>query len=186
MPVVPTNEAELRLEQQKIYWRSGAAFILCSISLCTAHFLLPGIIDFPSDDLESRLVFLAAANLLLVAWVIIGVRMVSNGRRGSAEDIVGSAYSRPSPNIAVASAFLQNTLEQFVIASVTLSALLILWGAPAMPFVSVSILLFSIGRVSFLMGYPKGAGGRAFGMALTALPSVAAFLLSIGIIIVRL
>ena len=119
-------------------------------------------------------------------WVLIGVGMVARGRRHSADDIGGSAYSRPSPKIAVAAAFLQNTLEQFVIAAFSLSALLMLLGAPAMPFIAASVLLFGVGRISFLLGYPKGAGGRAFGMAVTLLPSLAAFVLAIAFMIARL
>lgn len=186
MPAVPVNDSQLRQEQKKIYVQSGIALILCIAVLGSAHLLLPRIVTFPGSDLESRLAFLAGANILLVFWVIVGIRLVSSGRRNSAADIVGSAYANPSPKIAVASAFLQNTLEQFVIASVTLSSLLMLVGTAAMPFIAASVFLFGIGRVTFLRGYPKGAGGRAFGMAVTALPSVAAFLISIVHIVFRL
>ena len=185
MAIFPKSEAELRQEQRKIYIASGAAFLSCAAVLGAAHFLLPRIIEFPADGLESRLTFLAGANLLLVMWVLIGVGMVARGRRHSADDIGGSAYSRPSPKIAVAAAFLQNTLEQFVIAAFSLSALLMLLGAPAMPFIAASVLLFGVGRISFLLGYPKGAGGRAFGMAVTLLPSLAAFVLAIAFMIAR-
>jgi hypothetical protein len=185
-PVAPANETQLRKEQKTIYIGSGLALLLCIVMLGTAILVLPRMIEFPGDDLESKLTFLAGANVVLVFWVIFGIRMVASGRRRSADDIVGSAYADPSPKIAVASAFLQNTLEQFVVASVTLSALVLLGGASTMPFVAASVVLFDIGRVSFLRGYPKGAGGRAFGMAVTALPSAAAFLISIGLIALRL
>lgn len=54
------------------------------------------------------------------------------------------------------------------------------------PFVAASVVLFGIGRVRFLRVYPKGAGGRAIGMSVTALPSAAAFLISIVLIALRL
>lgn len=183
MPTTPKSDVALRQEQQKIYLGSGAALVLCAIVLGGAHMLLPRLISPPAEDLRSQLIVLAGANLLLVAWVIMGVGAVARGRRHSAEDINGSAYAPPGPKIAVASAFLQNTLEQFVIASTSLSALLLFWGEHAIPFISASVLLFGLGRISFFLGYPKGAGARSFGMALTMLPSIVAFLLSIVLMI---
>jgi hypothetical protein len=46
-------------------------------------------------------------------------------------------------------------------------------------------MLFGIGRAAFLAGYPKGAGARSFGMALTALPSMFALVLSIAALVSR-
>jgi hypothetical protein len=37
------------------------------------------------------------------------------------------------------------------------------------------LALFGLGRVTFLHGYPQGAGGRAFGVATTAIPTVGAY-----------
>lgn len=186
MPSVPNTEAELRQEQNKIRRSAVAAFLLCAIVLGAASAFLPSIADFPPADLESRLTFWAVATLLLLVWVMGGVGMVSTGRRYSAEDIGGSAYSRPSPKIAVAAAFLQNTLEQFIVTAFVLLALIMLFGAPVMPFIAATVVLFGIGRITFLRGYPNGAGGRAFGMAVTAIPSLMAFLLSMGGLITRM
>lgn len=154
--------------------RCAAALVVCAAALAGAHLLLPRLVWFDGSTLESRLRFLAGANLCLVAWVVIGFGAVSHGRRPSPEDISGSAYSPPSARIAVASAFLQNTLEQFVVASTSYFALLMFAGEMAMPFIACAVVLFALGRVCFYLGYPQGAGGRAFGMAVTALPSLAA------------
>lgn len=185
MSVHPESNAELLREQRKIYAASGAAFLLCIVLLGGAHAFLPDLVEFQGEALESRLSFLAGATLFLAVWVIVGIGMVARGRRRSAEDIGGSAYSRPSPRIAVASAFLQNTLEQSVVAAVAMFALLMLAGAAGMPFIAAWVVLFGIGRITFFLGYPKGAGGRAFGMALTMLPSIAAFLISIALLVAR-
>lgn len=64
-------------------------------------------------------------------------------------------------------------------------ALLLLLGTIAMPLTIGSILLFAIGRVAFLAGYSKVAGARSFGMAVTALPSFSAFMLTAGVLIAR-
>lgn len=63
---------------------------------------------------------------------------------------------------------------------------MLLLGAAAMPLIAGSAFLFAIGRITFLAGYPKGAGARSFGMALTVLPRLAAFILAIGVVIVRI
>ncbi|MDX0190390.1 hypothetical protein GOC18_24405 [Sinorhizobium meliloti] len=103
---------DLAEEQRKIHRGVAAAFLLCASVLISAYLFLPNVVEFPEPDLQSRLVFWACANLIAVMWVMIGVGMVSTGRKKSAADIRGSAYSPASPKIAVAVAFLQNTLEQ--------------------------------------------------------------------------
>jgi hypothetical protein len=83
-------------------------------------------------------------------------------------------------------AFLQNTLEQSVITLFTQPALVLLLGARAMPLIAASVLLFAVGRMTFLAGYPKGAGARSFGMAVTALPSLMAFVLAAVVLLARM
>ncbi|MDX0190391.1 hypothetical protein GOC18_24410 [Sinorhizobium meliloti] len=55
-----------------------------------------------------------------------------------------------------------------------------------MPMIAASALLFTIGRITFLYGYPRGAGARSFGMAVTALPNLVAFGLASGMVAVRM
>lgn len=181
-----TADAALRREQQRILRSSAAAFLMCAAVIGAAFIFLPRLIQLPGPDLGSRLTVWAGANLFLVAWVITGIGMVSTGRRRSADDIRGSAYSQPSPKIAVAAAFLQNTLEQAFVAVLAQFALVMLLPSVSMPLMAASVLLFSIGRITFLAGYPRGAGARAFGMALTALPSLLAFALGLGALVYQL
>lgn len=173
-PTQPSNGIELQREQREILIRCAAALAVCASALASAHYLLPPLSWLSGSTLELRLKFLAGANLFLVLWVVLAFGAVSHGRRHSPEDISGSAYSAPSPKIAVAVAFLQNTLEQYVVAFASYFSLLMIAGEKAMPFIACAVLLFAIGRICFYLGYSKGAGGRAFGMAVTALPSLAA------------
>ncbi|XNO42113.1 MAPEG family protein (plasmid) [Sinorhizobium meliloti] len=186
MPNSRKPEVDLRAEQKRIYQGSAAAFLVCSVVLCAAYVYLPRLVQFPHDDLQSNLTFWAGSNVFIVIWIMIGVGMVSRGRRHSIEDIRGSAYSAPSPRIAVPVAFLQNTLEQAVIAMFLQLALALLLGSDAMPVIGASVLLFGVGRITFFFGYPNGAGARSFGMALTALPSLAAFVLVTGALVSRM
>lgn len=181
-----TRDIELRREQAGIRRGAARAFLLCLGVLGAAQLFLPRIVGFPKDDLESRLAFWAGADLFILVWIMIGIGMGSTGRRHSVEDIRGSAYSLPSPKIAVAVAFLQNTFEQSVVAVFTHLAVVLLLGLKVMPFIIGSVLLFSIGPIAFLAGYQRGASARSFGMALTALPSLAAFVIALGAMILRL
>lgn len=185
MAKIPATEAELRQEQRKVYRNAAAGVVFCAVVLGAVQIFLPRIVQFPEADLESRLTFWAVAALFLLVWVMAGLGMVSTLRRYSAQDIQGSAYSPPSPKIAVPVAFLQNTLEQFVLTAFILLAFILLVGAPAMPFIAATVVLFAIGRITFLRGYPKGAGGRAFGFVVTGIPSLIAFAISLAVIISR-
>ena len=72
-------------------------------------------------------------------------------------------------------AFLQNTLEQAFITSVATLALATVGGEAALAYIVATVVLFSLGRATFLRGYPHGAGSRAFGIATTALPALGAY-----------
>ncbi|CAN5473502.1 hypothetical protein BH10PSE16_BH10PSE16_05010 [soil metagenome] len=179
------TEDELRQEQSKVLKGSGAAAVVCAVTYGLAYLFMPRVLHFP-DDLDSALTFWAGAVLFIVLWVMVGIGLVSRGRRLSALDIRGSTYGQPSSRIAVYAAFLQNTLEQATVSIILLLAVLLLLRGQAMPFVVASVALFAVGRVAFLRGYPGGAGTRTFGMALTALPSVAAFVVAAGAVIARI
>ena len=171
-PVGPP--VDLAREQRAIRRRALLAFVVCAPTLAVASLGLPRFFDFP-DDLVARLAFALRANLILGLWVVVAVRMVAKVRFSSAADSAGSAFSRPSARLAVPAAFLQNTLEQSFTAAVAFLALATVGGGAALAYIAAAVLLFSLGRVTFLRGYPHGAGGRAFGIATTALPIVGAY-----------
>lgn len=164
---------DLPLEQRRIQRESTLAALLCAVVIAAAIFWLPFWIDFPVDQSE-RIAFALRADALLVVCVMVGVRWVSSTRYRSADDNAGSAYAPPSSMLKVPVAYLQNTLEQAVVTAFTLLALTTIEGDAPLAYVSASVLLFTFGRFAFARGYSKGAGGRAFGMAATALPSVGA------------
>jgi uncharacterized BrkB/YihY/UPF0761 family membrane protein len=175
VPKQDINEFELKVEQGKVLKGAIAAIVLATTVLAAVYFG-PRLVEGKPDDLRSLLAFWAAMSLVPLLFILIGIGMVSHGRRNSAHDIVGAAYSAPSPRIAVAAAFLQNTLEQAVVAMASHLAVLLLVGASMMGLIAASVLLFAIGRVSFLRGYSRGAGARSFGMALTAVPTLFSFI----------
>lgn len=164
---------DLAAEQAGVRSRSALAFLLCAAVLGAAVWWLPAQAEFPADTAE-RVAFAARASLLVVLWIAVGVRMIARIRFYSAPDNRGSAYAPPSERLKVPLAFLQNTVEQAVLAMVAILALATVDGDAPLAFIVGFVVLFAIGRVTFLFGYPHGAAGRAFGMATTVLPTMAA------------
>lgn len=165
-----------------------SASIICLVVLAAVvpmgYFLMPMIFDFP-EALSERLAFATRASFFVLLCVVVAIVMVSSGRRFSPEDIGGSAAGPPSENIAIYAAFLQNTLEQAVIAAGLYFALATLVTGPWLSLIPVGVLSFLIGRVLFLRGYARGVEGRALGMTLTMMPTVLGYVLVPVLLVLR-
>lgn len=162
---------ELKSEQRKVIARAALATGFCAAVLTIAYQLLPLAMRFP-EGLAQRIAFALQADIFVFLWVLIGVQRVSSGRFRSAADNRGSAYGPPSPAIAVQVAFLQNTLEQAFVAVGSHLAFATLATGPALALLPASVVLFAVGRVTFMIGYPHGASGRAFGVVTTVIPTM--------------
>ncbi len=174
----------LAAEQRKIIRRATAAIAFCALVLAGSYLLLPRLFAFPTG-LPERIAFALQADLFVLVWIVIGVRMVSRGRFHSAVDNPGSAFAPPSPAIAVQVAFLQNTLEQAVAAVGAHLALATLISGQSLALIPAAVFLFAIGRITFLRGYRQGAGARAFGIVTTVIPTIGAYGWAIGVILLR-
>jgi len=129
--------------------------------------------------LEDRLRFALGWGLLPLVILVSAVIWVAGIRRRSEDDVLGAAAGPPSPRLALSAAFLQNTLEQAVIA---LGAYLVLaaWSdGPLTGLIAPSAILFVLGRVLFAALYRAAPVGRALGMHLTLLPSMVLYGFSI-------
>ncbi|WP_416676371.1 MAPEG family protein [Egbenema bharatensis] len=182
------EQVDLRKEELAIRRAGIVALLICTLGFAIGYFTLPRFFEFPTE-LVDRLSFAIQSSVFVLIWVLIGVTMVSIGRRRSVSDVGGAASGPPSPQIAVQVAFLQNTLEQAVLAvGVYLSLATLLSGA-WLSLIVIAVLFFAVGRVLFLNGYRQdqtGAQGRALGMVLTMLPTLAGYILAIGLIMVTL
>ena len=172
-PAPQRPDVDLPREQRRILAQSALALIVCLAVLASAVFVLPPLLELPSAP-TARGPLLAGANLLIGLWVVFGIRQVASLRFRSAQDNAGSAYGPPSPALAVRAAFLQNTLEQAFVAVVAFNALATQPGEAVSAYLLAAAILFGVGRLAFLRGYPGGAGARAFGVAVTALPTLGA------------
>lgn len=176
---------DLEAEQRKIIQRAMLAIVFCALVLTSSYLLLPHFFNFPTG-LAERIAFALQADIFVLIWIVIGVRMVSRGRFLSAVDNAGSAYSPPSPAIRIQVAFLQNTLEQAVAAAGAHLAMATLIGGAALALIPGAALLFAIGRITFLRGYRHGAGARAFGIVTTVMPTIGAFGIAMYLILLSL
>ena len=172
---------DLDRERRALFKVAGLGVFVCFVGLLGSYLLLPRYFDFP-EVLTDRFVFWARLQVFLLIWVAVGVGAVSRGRRRSAQDIRGSAYGPPSPRLAIRIAFLQNSLEQAVLASGAYLALITVLAEPALSLLVGAAVLFGIGRVTFFLGYERGAPGRGFGFVLTVLPTLLGYGLAIFLI----
>src|SRR3546814_19365033 len=106
---------------------------------------------------------------------MIGVGTIARLRRKSAQDTAGSAFGPPSERLRIPLAFLQNTLEQAVLAAFAAMALATVDGEAPLSFIVAMVVLFAIGRITFWRGYPRGSPGRAFGVVTNGLLIMGAY-----------
>ena len=172
-------------EQRSIVLQSAFAVLLCGVVLGVGYLWLPpdlvGIGG--SMPLTDRMAFALKWDLLIFMWLAGSVGAVSQKRFWTPADRHGSAYSEPSPAIAVRTANLQNTLEQTVLASGAHLILATVLRDRELVLIPLLVLLFLVGRATFAIGYAKSPIGRAFGMAVTGASAGSALVLAAALIL---
>jgi len=165
-------------EQKKVVAGMTLAVVVTLLVLFGAYFLAKSGVD---DIRLSAPVASALAGLALVYCIAT----IAKKRFFHSDVIGGAAFDGPGSEVAVDKAVLQNTLEQTVLAAVAYNGLAA--AAPRLGPVLLPALvsLFLLGRVLFVGGYRKGAGGRAFGFGLTFYPTVAACAIFVAALVMR-
>jgi len=176
------HEIDMVAAERAIRLTSVIGFAVTLAGFAAAWFVLPRFWDFP-EALPERLAFAAQASVFVLVWVLIGMMYVSTLRRFTPEDIGGSASGPPGPRLAIPVAFLQNTLEQAVMAAGAYLAIASLLGGAWLALIPAAAIQFGIGRILFLRGYARGVRGRALGMQLTTQPTFLAYLAAIGLVL---
>ncbi|MCH8544860.1 MAG: MAPEG family protein [Alcanivorax sp.] len=172
----PPEEIDMAQAERSIRVAGLISVLALAGAVPAAYFMLPALFSFP-EELPERLAFAAQASIFVLLCAVVAIGMVSTARRFSPEDIGGSAARAPSKRIAIYVAFLQNTLEQSVIAVGLYFALAVLLSGPWLSLIVVGVIFFLIGRVLFFRGYSRGVEGRALGMTLTMMPTAFGYLL---------
>lgn len=173
-------------EQKGIASWSALAIVVTVAVLGAGYLRLPGETFGLSDSMPAgdRIAFALKADLPIFLWLAWCVRAVSSRRFREPADRKGAAYGRPTEALAVRIAILQNSLEQTVlIFGATLILATVLRGTELV-LIPLSALLYIVGRVAFAINYPNGASARAFGMALTAGPIIAGYVIVAYLLIV--
>lgn len=165
--------------QKQVLGGMVSALVVTVVALLAVYFLSKGGVD------QIRLSAPVASALAALALVYC-IGDIARKRFFHADIIDGAASDAPGSAVAVDKAVLQNTLEQTVLAVVAYNGLAAV--APGLGPVLLPVLvgLFLLGRILFIRGYSRGAGGRAFGFALTFYPTVAAYVIFVAAFIVQM
>jgi hypothetical protein len=94
-----------------------------------------------------------------------------------ADALFSSVAVPASASLEINLRYNQNTLEQTVLACIAWACLAVMLPRTQLALIPAMATLFAIGRAAFWIGYLIHPMGRAFGMALTAFPTIAAYLM---------
>lgn len=176
----PPEAVDMAAEERAIRRDTTIATVVTLAGFTAAVRLGPALADLPVE-VADRLAFAALCFAVPGFVLLVAVLMVSTTRRFSAADIGGQAAGPPSERLAIKAAFLQNTLEQVVLAAGFYFALAAVAGGAWLALLPVAAGLFAIGRVLFCIGYRGGAQGRSLGMGLTMMPAALGYPLVAGL-----
>ena len=177
----PPEEIDMVAAERAIRRDTTLAMIIALTGFLAAYWIVPQMIMRIPTVTSDRLAFAATCWAVPCFVLLIAITMVSTARRFSPADIGGQAARPPSDRLAIKAAFLQNTLEQTVLAGGFYFALAAVAGGPWLALLPVAALLFIVGRVLFYRGYDRGVEGRSLGMTLTMMPSVLGYPLVAGL-----
>jgi hypothetical protein len=127
------------------------------------------------DDEAARLAFAARWMLVPGLCLLAGIAITANRRFFSTDGIDGS----PAPQsnaLQINLRYNQNTLEQTVLAAVAWSGLALALPHERLGLIPLLAIFFATGRATFWIGYLIAPWARAFGLAMTFYPTVAAFI----------
>lgn len=171
-------------EQRGVASGMASAFLIAlAILAFAAIFGRPHIA--PSASVEFRLSLLAASLMAPAASLFICIARLAKHRFFTPEDINGSALAEGTSRAKLLQALLQNTLEQFALASSVYLVCSITFPSHLLGLIPAAAAMFLVGRVLFYIGYSGGAPSRAFGFAFTFYPTVLLGCVAIWFLIVR-
>jgi hypothetical protein len=136
--------------------------------------MLFGFAVLPADNIGARLAF--AAQWLLVPGLALLAGVWVAARRGFLPDAIDGTRSPLSHSLEINLRYNQNTLEQAVLAAIAWINLSMTLPQERLVLIPAAAFLFGFGRAAFWIGYLIYPMARAFGMVLTVLPTIAAYL----------
>jgi len=128
----------------------------------------------PLDNTADRLGF--AVQWLLIPGLTLLAGVWVAGRRGFMPDAIEGTRTPSSPSFEINLRYNQNTLEQTVLAAIAWTGLALALPHDQLPLIPAMAFTFGFGRLTFWIGYLLHPLGRAFGMVLTVLPTILAYI----------
>ena len=149
------------------------AFVVVAVVLLQAKSLF-GFVALPLDDPSARVIFVMRWLFMPTCTLALGVQFAS--RRGFYADAIDGTRFPLRRSLEINLRYNQNTLEQLVLAAVTWLNLSLILSHENLVLIPAMASLFVIGRLTFWLGYLMQPIARAFGMILTALPTIGSIL----------
>jgi hypothetical protein len=161
--------------RQQLIGIAGAlpAFAVVFLTGCYAPSFF-GAVALPADNSADRIAF--ALRWLIVPGLTLLVGIWIAGRRGFMPNAIDGTRTPTSHSFEINLRYNQNTLEQVVLAAIAWMNLSISLPRGRLVLIPAMAFLFGVGRAAFWIGYMISPMGRAFGMVLTVLPTIAAYL----------
>jgi hypothetical protein len=131
-------------------------------------------VPLPVDDPSSRLVF--ALQWLVVPGVALLAGIQVAGRRAFVPGAIDGTRTPENYNLEINLRYNLNTLEQTVLAAIAWLNLALVLPHAQLALIPAMAFLFGFGRLAFWIGYMLHPLARAFGMVLTALPTLIAYI----------
>jgi hypothetical protein len=168
-------DAEVGMLRKQLVLVLGAipAFVIVSLVWWNAPRLFAGV-SLPSDDMPSRLAFAVRWLLLPGLTLLAGVQIA--GRRGWVPDAINGARDTGVHGFEINLRYNANTVEQVTLAAIAWGGLALALPQSRLVLIPAMATLFFFGRIAFWIGYLINPLARSFGMVLTALPTVGAYL----------
>ena len=162
------------MTRKQIVILSGAApAMLTALLVCfNAQHLEPTSV-LPADDTADRLAF--AARWLILPGLTLLAGIQGAGRRWMYPDTIDGTRTPANPGFEINLRYNQNTLEQVVLAAIAWTGLALSLPHDRLTIIPAMAGLFTLGRITFWICYLIYPTGRAFGMVLTAAPTVGAY-----------
>lgn len=130
-------------------------------------------VALPADDMAGRLAF--AGRWLLLPGLMLLIGIVGASRRGFYAEAIDGTRTPANRALEINLRYNQNTLEQTMLALIAWIGLAIALPYARLVLIPAMACLFVIGWLTFWIGYLIHPMGRAFGMVVTVLPTLAAF-----------
>ena len=125
------------------------------------------------DDLATRLAFAARWLLAPGCTLLAGIQFAAS--RGFHPDAIDGTRTPENHGLEIALRYNLNTLEQTVLAAIAWLGLAVSLPHATLAFIPAMALLFVVGRATFWIGYLLRPTARAFGMVMTALPTIVGY-----------